>query len=119
MINIIKIKWLSHISEEAIIVLSDGNFEINCFSHPFKSLMDFELTLPLSTLNANNIKKVDEQKYSYSCDGNYHYLTVKVIDKEKPLVVLGDFKIELDNILPYDISEGDFIFILCDRLDIF
>jgi hypothetical protein len=51
MIKIENVNWLSKIAQEAEVCLSDGDFQIVCFSHPFYH----EVKLPLYAINTNNI----------------------------------------------------------------
>jgi len=122
MIKVNKINWLSKDAREAQVFLSDGDFNIQCFSHPFNGDINDTISLPLYTLNAEEIFKLDaEEKFSLKTekDSLNYMITGRLIDKVKCRVKIGDFIIELDNPIPGDIHIGDYISFICDRVDIY
>ena len=58
MIKIENVNWLSKTAQEAEVCLSDGYFQIVCFSQPFYD----EVKLPLYAININNIVCSFERK---------------------------------------------------------
>ena len=115
------IKRINYIGQdEAIVVISDGEFDIIAFAHPFNGKINDNLSVPLLCLNSENIVKVNGEKYRVITSNNEfeQYFQGKVIDKDNSIVNIGNIKIELDSNLPQDIKNGDFITFKCNRLDI-
>ncbi|UWX59149.1 hypothetical protein N0B40_12025 [Chryseobacterium oranimense] len=121
MIIIKKIEWLSKEAEEAEVYLSDGSYNIIAFSHPFNQKVGEAISLPLYTLNVKDIYRSDKKESLIQKIGEtFEYKLIgNVINKEKSHIKIGDFIIELDSILPNDISENEFVSFVCDRLDIY
>lgn len=116
-----KIDWLSFEALEAEVIVTDGEFELVCFSHPFNYQLESNLKEPIYSFDANNIVKSDRQVYTLKkLDDNFSYhVTGKLVDIEKGKVMLGNLSIELDDdILPGDIKENDFISFSSPRFDI-
>lgn len=117
MIDIIKIEWLSVEGKEAEITLSDGTFNMRVFAHPFE--IQDKITLPIHSVNTKNILISDN--YSLENVNSYHFeynISGCVMDKDKGIIKVGNFFIEVDEPLPRDIKKGDFISFQCDRLDL-
>lgn len=113
MIKIENVNWLSKTAQEAEVCLSDGDFQIVCFSQPFYH----EVKLPLYAINTNNIVCSSERKCLVEKKGeSFEYkFSGKIIDKEH--IKIGGFIIRLDVPLPKDIEEG-YVSFECERVDI-
>ncbi|MVW83197.1 hypothetical protein FCL51_11775 [Elizabethkingia anophelis] len=122
MIKVNKIEWLSKEANEAEVYLSDDNFNIICFAHPFDKNIGDLITQPLYTLNTKEVDKLSDEDKIFMVESNgdnFEYrLTGQVINKENNYIRIGDFTISLDISLPNDIEEGDFISCTCDRVDL-
>lgn len=57
-----EINWIG--TEEAIITVSDGIFNVIAFAYPFFGKAGKKLNKPLLCLDAENIIKVEKEKYS-------------------------------------------------------
>lgn len=116
------ISWLSQEALEAEIIVTDGEFEINCFAQPLNYQLGSELNNPILCCNVTTVFKLDKEVYSIEKldDEYYAYnLSGKLVDKKLEKVKVGKLILELDSIvLPGDIREGDFISFRCQRLDI-
>lgn len=121
MVKVDKLNWLSQEAKEAEVFLSDGDFSIICFSHPFKEGIGSVISQPLYTLNAKEILKLNgEERFSVENEDGFNYkLAGRVIDKRKDQIKVGEFIIELDNPIPEDIQDGSYISFSCDRIDIY
>lgn len=121
MIKVSKLNWLSKEILEAEVFLTDGNFNILCFSQPFNNNIKITKNSPLHTLNAKDIfKMTSNEKMSVEKVGFFDYkLTGRVIDKKENQIEIGDFIFELDNPLPNDIKENDYVSFVCDRIDLY
>jgi hypothetical protein len=122
MVKIKKINWLSRDAKEAEVCLSDGKFEIICFSHPFDYKIGHVVKEALHAFNVKEVYKVGEEEnfLAKKLHEEFEYKLVgKVIDKEKVQVKVGDFVIELDCPFPGDIELGDYVSVLCGRIDLY
>ena len=121
MVKIYKLNWLSKDILEAEVYLTDGNFNIVCFSQPFNQSVESTINSPLHTLSARDIFKLTNiEKMSVEKVGVFDYkLTGRVIDKEKNQIRIGEFILELDSPLPNDIKINDYISVICDRIDLY
>lgn len=122
MVKVRKISWLSEEAKEAKVYLSDGRFEIVCFSHPFNQSVGDEVTLPIYTLNAKGIYTlIGDELFSVEKEGReFEYkFSGQVINKNCNQVKIGDFIIELDVPLPNDIQIESYVSFTCDRLNIY
>jgi len=117
-----KVIWLSKESKEAEVYLSDGDFNITCFSHPFKYEQGNCIEDTLHTLNAKGfLREVGKEVFSVEKrTTSFGYcLTGKIISYGNELCVkVGAFVLELDNSLPSDMLINDYVSFECDRIDI-
>lgn len=122
MVKIDKINWLSEEAREAEVYLSDEDFNIVGFSHPFNQVVGDKVSLPLYSLNAKGIYSLNgEERFSVERTGMaFEYeLSGRVINKDCNQVKVGEFIIQLDSSLPNDIEVGDYVSFACDRIDIY
>lgn len=113
-----EIKDYDKFSNEADIIISDGQYNLLCYCYPtdipqkgerVKAVTSFLATdMMRARDNAFSIKKIDDY-YSYHLQG-------EVIDMT-PKIRIGNIIICLDNPLPKDIKEGEYIELLVGRLD--
>jgi hypothetical protein len=115
------IEWLDEENREAEVMVTDGVFDVLCFSHPFNKTLNDVLTEPLYCLDANQIVISNEQ-VAFANKGSISYgysICGKLIDKKKQLILLGKIMMCLDSSdIPKDICEGDFIEFSVLRLDL-
>lgn len=112
-----EIKEYDKISQEADIIVSDGQFEILCYAHPFELKKSKWV---LSTLFAENIMiSFNKEPSVQKKDGYFDYkLTGKILNKSKQIVSVGEIIIELDGHIPNDLVEGNYIEFECMRIDL-
>lgn len=99
-------------SREADVFISDGQFELLCYVHPYIPDGFDKLKSPLSAYMTENVMRALENAYKTEKlqSGYYSYrLHGKIIDLQKRLVAVGHIIIELENVIPKDIGEGEFI----------
>lgn len=118
--KIVQIDWISREALEAEVTLTDGSFDVVCFAHPFIGKVGEIINQEISTLNSDQIYRMQDTEYLVEklADPFAYRLSGKVLNKKMPLVQIGDFKIILDNNLPGDLEEGQYVSFICDRLDI-
>ena len=96
--------------QEADILVSDGKYEILCYALPY-SAGDKEKDFTLSAFMSENVMRALKNEYSAEkTDGYYGYkLTGRLFDLKNRLVAVGGIVIELENNIPKDIAENEFV----------
>lgn len=122
MTSVSKITWISVNALEAEVTITDGIFEVQCFSQPCNMIINQKVDNLIYCYNNSNVEKVDSnefkveklyQPFAYKMIG-------KVIDKKELIVRIGDVKIQLEEgSIPRDIEENDYISFYCQRIDIY
>ena len=115
-----KIEWISEEIKEAEIIISDGAFELLCFSHPCPFVEGQIINDYIDTLCAKNIVRVDEHIFVVEKAEDYfaYDITGKVIDCKNGIVQVGPMYLVVDGYMPGDIVNGEFISFRCMRLDL-
>lgn len=116
------IKWVSEEALEAEVIVTDGHFELLCFSQPFKKNKGDQLSEPIYALDPYEILKLEtKSSITKKLNGTYDYLIEgKLINKESGHVRIGDLIIEIDgHFIPRDIIDDNNISFKCTRLDIY
>jgi hypothetical protein len=122
MVSIKEINWISEEALEAEVTITDGQFELLCFSHPFEKKKGEQLLEPLYVLDPDEIVRLESPSLRIEKLNNaFDYLIEgKLIDKKSGLVKLGDIIIEIDShFIPGDFRDDDHISFRCNRLDIY
>ncbi len=104
---------------EASVVISDGEYEILCYAYPFENKKENSFTL--SAFMSNNVMRALENNYviERKDDGYYAYkLQGKLVDIKKRLMVVGKIVIELEDNIPKDIKENEFVELNVMRIDL-
>ncbi len=107
-------------AHEADMIVSDGDFDILCYSFDFqnKQINGFQL----SPMDYDEVYITDEKEYKINNFGKskYNYqMQCKIIDVENGIVELFGIKISLGKYLPGDLRNDDWISFKCYRLDIY
>jgi len=122
MVKISKVTWISKEALEAEVIITDGKFELLCFSQPFNHVLDGMLSEPLHCYNAKNIVKADGDDFKALKLTEYfaYNITGKLISRQEGILILGDIQISVDkDMIPRDIQDGIFIAFYCQRIDLF
>lgn len=122
MVIIKNINWISEESLEAEVTITDGQFELLCFSHPFTKKKGEQIVEPLYVLDTYDATRLDSLNFRVEkLEGTFDYLIEgKLINKELGLIKLGNITIEIDSpFIPKDLRDGDYISFKCNRLDIY
>lgn len=106
-------------AHEADIIVSDGNFNILCYSCDYEDekIKDFELTpmdydeVYLTYEREYKISKFDQSRYNYE-------IQCEILNVERAIVRVFGILISLARYLPGDIKNGDWITFKCYRLGI-
>lgn len=104
---------------EADIIVTDGQYEIMCYAQPFgnKEKKSFKLF----AFDCSDVMRAIENKYMINKDVESYYgysLQGKLFDMEKRLVSIGKIIIELEDIIPKDIKQNEFIEFKVLRIDL-
>lgn len=116
------INWIDKDLQEAEIIVSDGQIEVLCFSHPFQKAINAVLEEPIHCLYAENLVLTQEQSISINKSNGYfgYSLRGKLIDKKNKLVRLGDIIICLEDAYISDsIPKNSYVEFDVSRLDLY
>lgn len=121
MIKIKKIKYISIEAKEAEILISDGKYELICFSQPYDEDIDKKIEV-LNCYNNQFVMRADTMEcliekliepFAYRIIG-------KVINSNKNIVKIGEILLQLEEYaIPKDIKENEYISFYVQRIDIY
>lgn len=122
MVRIKEINWISKEALEAEVIITDGKFDLLCFSHPLYKKKGEYLSEPLYAIEPKGIVRLESPSLRIKrLNDAFDYLIEgKLIDKTLGYVRLGDIIIEIDShFIPGDFKDDDNISFTCNRLDIY
>ena len=116
-----EIMWLDESILEAEVRISDGNYELVCFSQPLRYKVNEVIEEPLYCLDVANIQRIAGEFKVVKLEGVFSYqIVAKLSDKKQGMFKLGGIYLEVDDgIIPKDIQENEFVVLNCSRIDIF
>lgn len=115
------ISWIDYSSKEAVVTVSDGTYDIVCFSHPCSYAVGQTVTEPLECLDVDNIVISDCEKFEAVKAEEYftYQLNGKLINKTAGLVQLGEIVIQVDErLIPGDLDNSAYVSFTVSRLDL-
>ncbi len=120
MFKIEKMNWHSKEALEAEVYISDGMYEFLFFAHPFHGKQGQIINSEFGALNSSNIYRIDSDKFRIEKLQDFFAYRIggKVICMKECIIQIGSFHIKLDDYLPGDLVEGEYISFECDRLDL-
>lgn len=113
------VKDFDEVSNEATIIVSDGEYDIMCYCHlAYHYPVGTEVNT-IESLLVKNIMRVETNECLITkLDGSYAYhLQGKVTDFLNRIVCIGALKINLDDHFPCDIKAGEYVEFDVLRLD--
>lgn len=118
--RIIEIDEYNEAAHEALVKVTDGIYTVECFSQPCTLEMRKEWVAPLECLNVYEIY-ADNSEEKLSKVGFFEYEIVgKLVNRNKGIVTVGNLYFHIDaTLIPKDINEGQYIFFVVDRIDIY
>lgn len=122
MVKIIKVNWLSKEALEAEVTVSDGRFELKCFSQPFNYAFNDFIETPLYCYDACNIEKAQnsDAKVQKLQDSFDYMITGKLISKNDSSIEVGNIILKIERSdLPGDIKEGNYVSFISKRIDLY
>lgn len=105
---------------EAEAVVSDGAYEVLCHAFPIDTVRIGMAVSGLSGFSCGNIVRAAQQRCAVSKLPSYfaYHMTGKVLSKKEGIVCVGGLKISLDEYMPNDISDGEYVSFEVMRLDL-
>lgn len=113
------ILYFSKEDSEAEVSISDGRYTVNCYAYPCDMVLVNQRVNTIYGFESANITRLNETKYAIKkLSQHYAYqLVAQVVDNESGIVRIGDLFINLDNPIPKDIMNGEYIAFSVVRLD--
>ncbi|HEL2041346.1 TPA: hypothetical protein U1B40_000878 [Streptococcus suis] len=119
MLIIKDIIWISEEIGEADVVVTDGIYEIRCFSHPFHQRKGEKVSGTLSVFEHSNLKRSKTTEYISEHLGNGKYfLVARLLDAEEGIVQIGEMQIHDIEGIPEEIEKGEYIQFVAPRVDL-
>jgi len=117
--KVVEVEWLSREANESVLLLSDGNVELPVFCHPFKGQKGDTLAGELHAFEVSEVVSVKDStsQVIIAPDGLAVRAIAQVLSVSDNTVEIGEFVVELDELLPKDVGRGDWVEFSCDRLD--
>lgn len=122
MVKISNLFWISKDAMEAEVTITDGIYEIVCFSQPCDLKINQQIFEPIYCMNNTNVvKSENEEFYVEKLKETFEYnITGKLIDRKCGLVEVGNIIIQLEKgSLPGGVEENKYLNFNCQRLDIY
>ena len=106
--------------EEADLLVSDGVNKVICYAYPVNNVRVNQEINSIYAFNCTDIKRVNKSECEINKLKEYYAYSLvgKIIDKKNSLVCVGQLEIYLDEPIPNDIQENEFIFFNVTRLDL-
>ena len=112
-----KIVYFDKNAQEAYIIVSDDHFDILCYAQPYRDeVEEFDLlgfmteNIMRADTNEYQVEKIDEGYFAYRLQG-------QLIHKSKRIVAIGEIEIKLEDRIPKDIQNCEFIAFNVKRVD--
>ena len=118
--HIQKIMRFDKKSKEAEVIVSDGAYEILCYAFPIDTIRIGMIVGGLSGFSCGNVVRADRQRCAVSkLPPCFAYRMIgTVLSKRERTVCVGGLKISLDEYMPNDISDGEYVSFEVMRLDL-
>ena len=102
------VEWIDKDAKEAEIIVSDGKFDILCFSHPFTENVTDKLLEPIYCFDVTDIMITIKSQLLVNRDGNsYRYFVRgRLFDKSNKMVKVGELALCFENMDVIEEGEG-------------
>lgn len=119
MLKIQDIIWISEEIGEADVLVTDGDYEIRCFSHPFYQKIGEEVEGTLSVFEYSNLTKSNTTTYIAEHLGNGKYFIVaRLLDRGEGTAQIGNIQIHDIEGIPAEIKNGEYIQFIAPRIEL-
>ena len=114
-----KVLYYNEEDSDAEVSVSDGLYTINCYAYPVNNVFVNQQINSIYGFKCVNITKADKRNYAITkLDQHYAYqITAQVVDNVSGIVRIGEIFVHIDNYIPKDIINGDYISFSVLRLD--
>lgn len=120
--KVTRIDWLAKAADEALVIVTDGTYEIAAYSQPCEFAVGEKLSMPLMALGVQGLRVIPDDAPEPSiikrATGLGYEIAGEVADRESRLIAVGGIRIESDVPLAKDIKNGATVVFSCDRVDI-
>lgn len=101
--------------------LTDGTFVCCCFAWPYYGKIgDVYDDGPITWLMTGDVELSDVDFPILKHLGNWeHFVVGKLVDRQKELIQVGEFLFDMEDTIPKDIQEGEYVEFKADRPDIY
>ncbi|ECB9706056.1 hypothetical protein FL866_13735 [Listeria monocytogenes] len=121
MIKVKSIHWLDEDAREADVVLTDGEYNVVCFSYPCELTLNGVYNELIYSFDPFDIFKLNQAEYSMEKPNDNQELSIlkgKLIDATDSIIQIGEFRIDIsEGDIAQDIYEGDFVELKVHRID--
>ncbi|EJE1816667.1 hypothetical protein QSN48_000216 [Listeria monocytogenes] len=121
MIKVKSIHWLDEDAREADVVLTDGEYNVVCFSHPCELTLNGVYNNLIYCFDPFDIFKLNQAEYRLEVPNDnpdLYILKGKLIDATDSIIQIGEFRIDIsEGDIAQDIHEGDFVELKVHRID--
>ena len=113
------VKHWSNQDKEADILVTDGDYQLLCYAQPFSGKECQTEVAALYAIGCGNIVKSENcaVKIAKQTDYYAYELSAEVLSKVERTVKLGQLVLHLDEALPGDIQNGDYVTFRLQRID--
>lgn len=113
------VKHWSNQDKEADILVTDGEYQLLCYAQPFSWKECQTEVAALYAFGCGNIVKSENcaVKIAKQTDYYVYELSAEVLSKVERTVKLGQLVLHLDEALPGDIQNGDYVTFRLQRID--
>lgn len=96
---------------EADVYVSDGTFSIMCYAYPVDKICLGQEINAVFSYGCKDIVREDKKTFRVKKLPQYYayLITAQVLSRKESYVQIGKMSIQLDNTMPADISDGDFV----------
>ncbi|ECQ6352839.1 TPA: hypothetical protein ACSK5I_000155 [Listeria innocua] len=121
MIKVKSIYWLDEAAKEADVVLTDGEYNVVCFSHPCELALNGLYNELIYCFDPFDIFKLNQKEFSMEVPNDnpdLYILKGELIDATDSIIQIGEFKIDIsEGDIAQDIHKGDFVELKVHRID--
>ncbi|EHF3618558.1 hypothetical protein HB837_04445 [Listeria innocua] len=121
MIKVKSIYWLDEAAKEADVVLTDGEYNVVCFSHPCELALNGLYNELIFCFDPFDIFKLNQKEFSMEVPNDnpdLYILKGELIDATDSIIQIGEFKIDIsEGDIAQDIHKGDFVELKVHRID--
>ncbi|MBC6116463.1 hypothetical protein HCA12_01595 [Listeria innocua] len=121
MIEVKSIHWLDEGAKEADVVLTDGEYNVVCFSHPCELALNGLYNELIYCFDPFDVFKLNQKEFSMEVPNDnpdLYILKGELIDATDSIIQIGEFRIDIsEGDIAQDIHKGDFVELKVHRID--